>query len=707
MLAWQRRARLAVAAIGVVCAVAVFVTTRRRETPPPPVEVPRTDPRAVVESTGTVVRQVKGAREHFRIEADRQLTYAGGATKLTGVKVTVDQEGRSFVVSGRDAEVGQDQSSVVLNGDVRLAASDGLTAATESASYSDGEGIVRAPGQVVYERGRLRGEGVGMTYDRNRDVLWVLDRAVVTFAPDAAGAGAVEVVAGAAGLDRRQKYVAFERGVKIVRAGRLTEADSAVAHLSEDESRVTAIELRGHSRITNEQSAAGTLREMTATDMNLTYAEDGERLERAVLAGGSAVRIAGEEGTDDRRLSAESLEIGLAPDGATVLSLSGRTRVVLDVPSGTAAPARTIRATSLVGSGEPERGLTAATFTENVEFRESGGTPPAQRVVRSRVLATTLGAGFGEIQDARFSGGVRVEDGDTRASAATARYQVSRGIVELSGEVGAAGPRVSADQITVDAVRIELTLDGPKVKATQAVRSVIQPAAPKAGGAGTGASATRVPGLMQQDKPVYVTADALQYDGATARAAYTGRARMWQGEMAVQGDTLNLDGRSGDLTAAGDVRSALILEQVNEKTKARETVPTIASAGDLHYEDGPRKATYRTDARVNGSHGDLHARTIELYLGPDGRALERVEAYEQVSLRQTARSVIGERLTYLAGEGRYLMLGEPVTIDEECRKTTGRILTFFRSTDRILVDGNEQIRTETRSDSGCQEPPVK
>ena len=43
------------------------------------------------------------------------------------------------------------------------------------------------------------------------------------------------------------------------------------------------------------------------------------------------------------------------------------------------------------------------------------------------------------------------------------------------------------------------------------------------------------------------------------------------------------------------------------------------------------------------------------------------------------------------------MTGAPVTIVDECgRETTGRTLTFFKATDRIVVDGNEQIRTQTK-----------
>ena len=40
-----------------------------------------------------------------------------------------------------------------MTGDVRLKASDGLVATADSATYADGEGIVRAPGPVTFTRG--------------------------------------------------------------------------------------------------------------------------------------------------------------------------------------------------------------------------------------------------------------------------------------------------------------------------------------------------------------------------------------------------------------------------------------------------------------------------------------------------------------------------------------------------------------------------
>ena len=69
-----------------------------------------------------------------------------------------------------------------------------------------------------------------------------------------------------------------------------------------------------------------------------------------------------------------------------------------------------------------------------------------------------------------------------------------------------------------------------------------------------------------------------------------------------------------------------------------------------------------------------------------------------------ARTSTGDRMTYFAADERYIMVGAPVRILEECRETTAKTLTFWRSTDRILADGNEEIRTLTKKGGTCAEP---
>ena len=101
--------------VAVTVSVVVFLTTHRRQAPPAPASVPRVDPAAVVESSGAFVRDVKGERERFRVEAERQLTYSNGTTKLMRVRVTVDRGGKTFVVQGDEARDQQLARTAIVN----------------------------------------------------------------------------------------------------------------------------------------------------------------------------------------------------------------------------------------------------------------------------------------------------------------------------------------------------------------------------------------------------------------------------------------------------------------------------------------------------------------------------------------------------------------------------------------------------------------
>src|SRR5689334_17320990 len=180
MLKWQRRARLLLA-VFLAAFTVLLVFAFRRRVPPPAAEVSgRTDPNAILESTGGHVIRVNGTREDASIEFERQVTYKDGSSRLLGVKVTsAERGGRTFVVTAQEGVVQDNESTIVLQRDVRISASDGLAARTEHATYTERDGFVRAPGPVDFTRGRLSGSGVGMTYDKNQDILTILDRAVV------------------------------------------------------------------------------------------------------------------------------------------------------------------------------------------------------------------------------------------------------------------------------------------------------------------------------------------------------------------------------------------------------------------------------------------------------------------------------------------------------------------------------------------------
>jgi LPS export ABC transporter protein LptC len=691
---WQKAARLALIVVGVATIVGVVATMRKRHAPVGAAGVVRQDRKAVAEVAGSRMTQATGIKIPGFIDSERYFAYEDGSLRFVKPRLTTTRSGREFHLEAREGTIGPDQAHITVNGDVVLNASDGLQAKTDEASYSSGEAVVRVPRRIEFARGRLSGSGMGMTYDQPREVMWLLDQAQITLAPEKGKDSGLKINAGAAGMARREKYFRFDRGFNATREGRVLSSDSAMAYLTDDEERLKSLELRGSSRIVMSGAIEGGLQSMTARDINLEYADDGETLEHAALSGQGVMQLAGANGQPGRRISGEVIDVGLGPDGA-VTSLVARDKVMLSLPASKEAPERVISAVNMDGTGEPGKGLTGAQFNRDVEFREKlDGAPP--RVARSRTLSVALGAND-SVDDARFAGGTTFEDGTTKARALDARYLVAKGQLLLTGTYKDQPPTVSDDRITVEATNIDLTFDGPKMIAKGSVQSVSQPA--KKGG--DGKSETHVPGMLNGDQPANVTAPALDYDGAIDKAIYTGGARLWQKDTAISADTITIDETTGDLYASGQVRNTLPLEQLDSKTNEKKKVTSIASSKDMHYEDALRRATYTTDAHVNGPQGDLRAVKIELYLVEGGGSLEKAEAYDQVHLVTDARTAKGQRMTYFAAEERYLMTGSPVNIVEQCRDTTCKVLTFFRSTDRVLCDGSEEKRTQTLDGGTC------
>ena len=217
----------------------------------------------------------------------------------------------------------------------------------------------------------MRGSGVGMTYDEERDVLWLLKNVKINVAADKKtdDPGAT-IVSGTAGLARRDKYMRFEGGVSIVRAGRTIEAKSALAYLTDDGNAVKAMELRGDSRISMKDASPGGLQALAAPEMNLGFKPDGETIQRALLAGGGVIQMAGTGGKPGRRIAGKTIDVALGEQSEVTSLVRARTGSADDSPPTQDTPERTIRSVSMDGTGEAGKGLTAATFTKNVEFRE-------------------------------------------------------------------------------------------------------------------------------------------------------------------------------------------------------------------------------------------------------------------------------------------------------------------------------------------------
>jgi lipopolysaccharide export system protein LptA len=708
---WQRKARLIIAIAGVAFAVVVVFAFRKRDPGASSAAVAPADPKAVVESANGLNFRVNLNQETVRVEYGTASSYSDGSSKLSDVTITTVRDGgRTFKITGKQADVGQNESSFNIVGDVRICeeptrenkrasamcptASDGMELRTERATYTDADGLVRATGPVQLLRGRTTGSGVGFVYSKTADLLTILDQAVVNVTPDEHGAGAMEVVAKRADFNRPQKTIRFDGGVTVKRGDETITADTGTAHLTADEQRLEAVELEGNAVTSAAKSVVGGLKGLSGHGINLKYASDGQTLEHAAVTGEAVIRVTAERNQSDRQITANTLDITLAPDGATPTVLAARENVQLILPAEGAAPGRTIRAPALDSQGEPGRGLTKAHFSGGVQFRERGGD--VDRSAQSGTLDATLAPGLSEIEEARFTKAVRFDQGPMTATAASARYVFGKGTLELSGsEPAFPTPHVVNDRISVYSTRIDVTLEGPVVKATTAVKSELKP--PK-----KDAAQTKLPSMFKQDQIVTATAGELLYDGRASEATYRDAAQVWQGETSIKAASITLNEQNGNLTANGSVVTTITLEQEG-KDKKKERVPSMATSNEFQYDESARRATYLGEAHVHGPQGDMTADKVELYLKPSGDELERAEAYESVTLRDQNQETRGLRMTYFSAGERYVVTGTPATIKDECgRETMGRTVTFDKVTDRIVVDGNAGTRTQTKGGADCK-----
>ena len=706
MIRWQRLARVLVGVVAAAVLVAVALGLRKRQPDSTPSVESRTDLSATVESTGALIVQAKGAQQDFRIEADRQLTYPDGLSRLENMKITALRHGgRDFVITGRHGEMRDGEGVMRFTGAVRVAAA-GIEVVAERALYRHEQGVFEISGPLQFAVGQFTGNGRGATYRSERDRLEIHDDAHVR----GEEGSDIDIRSRTAVLAGQDDIFRFE-GAVVVRHGDATaNTEAAVAYLSGEEQRVDRLELRGDARVA---STAGThaLRDMAADNIDLSYGEDGRTIRKALLVGAASLHLASTPDRPLRHIAAERVDVTLAPDGVTVSELAARQQVLVELPEDGDTPTRRIRAAAMNGFGDEARGLHTIRFRGGVEFEETSpgiaGARSEERTVAAAGLEVEVGANLSEIEVANFSDDVTIRDADLTAAAPTARYDVRAGSLDLDGAATSdVRPHLDDRRGWLEARRIQVSFGQATrtVAADEDVKSVLNR---RADGNEDGASpaTTRVPGLLAADQPVNVTAARLQYDESTAVATYSGAAKLWQGQRAVQGETVVVDERTGDLTATGAARSQMILEQIDPETNVPKKVDSVATAEELVYEDALRRATYTTNAHAVGPQGDITADRIELYFVETQDALDRAEAYTQAELRLERRSASGERLTYFAADGRYVMSGAPVRIIEdletECRQTTGRSLTFYQTADAISVDGNNEHRTQTKAGGSC------
>jgi lipopolysaccharide export system protein LptA len=300
----------------------------------------------------------------------------------------------------------------------------------------------------------------------------------------------------------------------------------------------------------------------------------------------------------------------------------------------------------------------------------------------------------------------------TQASADRAHYTPGDQILTLSGK-----PRVMQGSMTTTATTIHINRSTGDANADGDVKSTYSQLQEQPQGA-----------LLASASPIHVTADSMIAHSKPAVAVYTGSARLWQDANIIEAPSIEFDRECRCVTAQGTPRQPVSTTIVQpEKAKSAKTQPERAGSAKnsgeksspifitgarLTYADAERKVHYEGGVSAKGADFTASAKTMDLFLKPRSDTaktpnpnasapaqLDRIVAQNDVIVQQPGRRALGQTLLYEAVPDKFTLTGGPPSIfDAERGKITGVSLTFFRSDDRVLVEGEAStpVVTQTR-----------
>ena len=246
--------------------------------------------------------------------------------------------------------------------------------------------------------------------------------------------------------------------------------------------------------------------------------------------------------------------------------------------------------------------------------------------------------------------------------------------------------------------------------------------------------------LLASSSPIHVTAAKMTAHNSPAIALYEGNARLWQDANIIEAPSIQFDRERRSLVAQGNtaqpVSTVLVeeklghprikvwpktsLRNLNVKAKINRTKKLRKNSIRIVPSPSPQPSSPMPMpiARLTTLGASqpkvlalkrLRMRWMYIYCRGVKRlrinhlahpvGLDRMIATGHVVIQQPGRRAEGQTLVYTASDDKFVLTGGPPSIfDAERGKITGVSLTFFRTDDRVLVEGKPStpVVTQTR-----------
>lgn len=198
-----------------------------------------------------------------------------------------------------------------------------------------------------------------------------------------------------------------------------------------------------------------------------------------------------------------------------------------------------------------------------------------------------------------------------------------------------------------------------------------------------------------QDKPVFVTSDAAEFDQDAETATFTGNARGWQENNYVRADRLFIKEADGKFLADGNVQSAVY--NAKQKQKGKEgNVPVYASAGSMTFDRNTRLIQYRNNVDIRQGTDRMTSGSADVYLD-ENNELSKTVAENSVVITQPGRRASGNWVQYSSSDEVAVLRGDPALINDSVNGASqAGELTFMMRENRVISEGKTKQNTSGR-----------
>jgi lipopolysaccharide transport protein LptA/LPS export ABC transporter protein LptC len=639
--------------------------------------------------TGTTVGELtflrfKDDSRRIEVKAREMVGSQEGTMILHGVEATLPyvREGRpgTVTITADECQYQQAVERATFKGNVVLRTDDGFELESASLKYWGDKERAFSADPIHFKRGSVDGTALGFEYRAGSGVELRGDVRIKVTPP--AGGDETHITSPSATASREERRITFHDGAVARQGARELRGKELRLALNEGLDRIERAVVTGNADLVagpgasltapatgaaaaapDEAPAAGGSQRLRSQKLEVDFGPAGE-LKQALATGSATLDVepAPSEPKERRRLSGQRLRFDFDAEGR-LASVHG--------PRAAAKP------------GPKERPVLSA---EPLEAAEG-----ALRRVESDAFDATLDPATGALVRAEFEGSVAFSEPGRKAFAGHAVHDVAAGTIVLTRE-----PRIldEAEGSELRGREIRIGTRTRAVSASGSVRHEVRGKGRRAGLFGAPGAGAEKPAAKPQEPTVIVCRD-FEYDPPARSARYRENALMRSGQDEVRAPLITLDEPGPGqrrMTATGGVAS--VLHPQAAKGSAKEPAAVETRSKEMVYEEAKSHVVYRGDVEIR--QGDILTKSPEavVLLAKDGETVDKMLAGEPVEVHQGVKRANGERGTYTPANETFVLVGEKVVLHDADRRLEGRMLTFEVGSDRIRVDGREEVRTE-------------